>query len=161
MNRIVLLAAIALCACGAGGERSATKTANEAHTRERTAYRQAVGGLGAGYLYQTYLVIGTTADLLGSEAIESADAIALMQTTLGMSRNVDEILSGVHRLPIGPNDAATVSNMVRINRLLAEQAESLQAFAKSGAREDAMQFEARRKETWQHLSRLLNVPLDP
>ena len=155
------LAATVLIACGARTDRSAATAEDESQTRERTAYRQAVGGLGAGYLYQTYLVIGTAADLLGREALETPEAVALMETTEGMSRNVDEILIGVRKLPIGPADANTVNSMLHVNQLLMQQAESLRAFAESRTKENAMRFEARRKATWGQLSRLLNVPPAP
>lgn len=143
---------------GCGARVAPASPADDGRAEERTAYRRAVGGLGAGFLYQTHMVIGATADLLGRKAIGSEEVTALMETAEGMSQNVEEILTDVRKLPIGPADGKTVAAMLHVNRLLVAQARSLRAFAQAPNEENAERFESDRNQSWVRLSRLLNVP---
>src|SRR5688572_4138617 len=112
-----MLAAVAMLAgCGSSTPPpSAAPTQADAQSTERTTYRQAIGGLGAGYLFQTHLFVGSAADLLAKGAYKPQDVLVLMDTTMGMGQNVNEILEKVRESKLGTADARVVDDMLETN----------------------------------------------
>jgi hypothetical protein len=151
-------AILASSGCG-----KAATSANEPTTShgDLPSYRKAVGGLGAGYLFQTHMAIGATADLLGHGAVTPADVTALMETTLGTGANVDEILNEVANTEVGPGDGKTLALMREVNRLLGEQARALHEFATEQSERRARRFDALRAKTWDRLEHLLGLQTPP
>lgn len=158
MLRPTVAAVAVLAGCGSSSPPpSAAPSKAGAESTERTTYRQAVGGLGAGYLFQTHLFVGSAADLLAKGAYKPQDVLVLMDTTLGMGQNVNEILEKVRELELGTANARVVEDMLETNRLVIEEAEALKTFAGAMNRENARTFEQKRELTWQKLRKLLNI----
>lgn len=124
---------------------------------ERTAYRRAVGGLGAGYLYQTHMTIGTAADLLDGGTYTPSEIVALMGTASGMSDNVSEILDEVSALSLGPRDRQVVRDMRELNLLMRAQADALGNVAEDRSKANIEAFVEARRLAWAKLKRLLNI----
>jgi hypothetical protein len=124
-------------------------------------YRRAVGGLGAGYLFQTHLSIGAVADLFGQQIYEAREVTVLMNTAIGMGRNVDAMLDALRATKLGPADARAVEQMMKVNRMLSREAEALREFARERNGANASRFADLREQTWQELRRLLDVERPP
>ena len=157
MLRPALTAVAVLAGCGSTPPPTSAPSKGDAESTERTTYRQAIGGLAAGYLYQTHLFVGSAADLLAKGAYKPQDVLVLMDTTMGMGQNVNEILEKVRELELGTADAGVVDDMLETNRLLIEEAEALKTFARQMNAENARAFDQRRQVTWRRLSKLLNI----
>lgn len=158
MLRPTLAAMAVLAGCGGSAPPpSAAPSKADAGRTEGTTYRQAIGGLGAGYLYQTHLFVGSAADLLAKGAYKPRDVLVLMDTTVGMGQNVNEILEKVRELELGTADARVVDDMLETNRLLIEEAEALKTFAREMNPENARAFDQKRQATWRKLRKLLNI----
>jgi hypothetical protein len=117
----------------------------------------AVGGLGAGYLYQTHMMIGAFADLLQKGELGPEEVEALMGTTLGMGDNVSEVLAHMSSVDLAPNDRATLDQMLEVNGLLGEQAHALKTLARDRSPEKWQEFASMRETTWVRLRALLNI----
>jgi hypothetical protein len=146
-----------LVACASAPPPRAAQTTESSDTGEGSVYRRAVGGLGAGYLFQAHLAIGATADLLGKEVYDSPEVEALMDTTIGMTKSVADMLGEIRRLEICPGDHKTIGHMIEVNRLLGAQAVALKTFAHERTESNAQRFQEHRRSTWAELSQLLDI----
>lgn len=161
MRRLFTILALFLAACSGGGHApNSADDATDAFTGERSTYRRAVGGLGAGYLFQAHLSIGATADLLGKRVYEPEEVEALMDTTIGMGDSVHRMLGEVGNLSIGPGDRRTVARMIEVNQLLRAQATALKTFARDRTEENARAFQSHRVTTWKRLEELFGSQAD-
>jgi hypothetical protein len=156
--RFSLPALALLVACASAPPPQAARSTVEGSVDgERSAYRRAVGGLGAGYLFQAHLALGTTADLLGKEVYDSGEVEALMDTTISMTKSVADMLGEIRKLEIGPGDHKTIGHMIEVNRLLGAQAVALKTFARERTESNALRFQEHRRSTWTELSQLLDI----
>jgi hypothetical protein len=156
---LALMGAVAISGCAGtqSGGAKAPDSAESSVETERDVYRRAFGGLAAGYLFQTHLSIGTTADLFGKKVYAADEVDALMDTTIGMGKSVAQMLGEVGKLQLGPGDRKTVDEMLEVNRLLAQQAGALKTFVRQQTRENAARFAEHRESTWVRLQALLNI----
>lgn len=165
MERLILTLSLVFALSAAGcapasqnGHPETAKSGDQGELeRERDAYRRAVGGLGAGYLFQTHVSIGTTADLFGKKVYAADEVDALMDTAIGMGKSVSEILNDIAHLALGPGDRKTVDEMLEVNRLLAAQAGALKTYVRQRTRDNAARFAQHRETTWARLQALLNI----
>lgn len=118
---------------------------------------EALGGLTAAHLYQTYLNIGLLADAVEGEVYETAAAKKMLATVAGLTAAVEVQLAVMGKLPLKDDEKITVEQARQITTLLSAQARELRAYWDTGEKEHTARFHKARQEAWAGIKSLLNL----
>jgi hypothetical protein len=122
---------------------------------------ETVGTLAGTNLYQSYLNIGLLADGRAEGLYSEDDAKQLLTSVLKPLDATDKQLEKVAKLVSTKEDKEAVEKFRKLNGLLRQQGEHLQAFWASGKEEDSKKYEAARKDAWDGISSLLGLDKQP
>jgi hypothetical protein len=129
--------------------------------RERSL--EAIGGLTAAHLYQSYLNIGMLADAAENDVYGDEDSRKLLTTILAWMKNVDQQLAILAEANLEAEDQKKVAQVRQLTGLLRTQAEELRAYwetpeADKEVRKDhEMKFHQAREAAWVGIKQLLGL----
>lgn len=124
---------------------------------QKEAFLEALGGLSAAHLYQSYLNIGLLADGVESKAYTMDEA----KNTLGVIANfmdlVDAKLCKLSEANLDADDRESLQRVKTVTELLRLQVQTLRAYWASGDEAQASQYHEARKSAWTGLSKVLGL----
>lgn len=124
---------------------------------------EALGGLTAAHLYQSYLNIGMLADAAENEVYGADDAKKLLTTILAWMDNVDQQLVRLAETNLEPDDKKRVTQVRQLTTLLRTQAKELRAYwdvpesDADGKKDHEMKFHKAREDAWSGIRELLGI----
>jgi hypothetical protein len=124
-------------------------------SRQTDRLLEALGGLTAAHLYQTYLNIGLLADNTESDVYTIAEAKKLLETLTGLLDTVDRQLAKVAEQELRPEDRKALARCRPLVVLLGTQAAELNAYWDTGDKEHTRKFHQAREEAWAGIRELL------
>ncbi len=124
---------------------------------ERERFLEALGGLSAAHVYQSYLNIGLLADGVESEAYTKAEAEQMLATVASMLDLVDRQLNKVSELDLEADDMQSVERIQELTVLLRRQASALRSYWTTGDEVQITRYHEARETTWGSLSKLLDL----
>jgi len=135
----------------------------EPGTTPRERSLEAMGGLTAAHLYQSYLNIGMLADAAENDVYSTDDAKKLLTTILAWMDNVDGQLVRLADANLEPDDQKRVTQVRQLTTLLRAQAKELRAYWEApesdaeGRKEHEMKFHKAREAAWNGIRELLGI----
>lgn len=109
---------------------------------------EALGGLTAVNLYQTYLSIGLLADGAESDVYSTPEAKQLMTTLMSFVETMDRQLARVGEQDLKPEDKKLLDRARQIAALYRVQAKELIAYWDTGDKEHTARFHKAREDAW-------------
>jgi hypothetical protein len=128
---------------------------------------EAIGGLSAAHLYQTYLNLGMLADATDGDVYNESDAKNLLKTITVLMDKVDTQLGRVLEASTDPEDKKKLEQVRDLTKLLRAQARELRAYwdtpekDTAGKKEHETKFHKAREEAWAGIKELLNIKDEP
>lgn len=120
-------------------------------------FLEAMGGLSAAHLYQTYLNIGLLADGVESEAYSVAEAKKNLAVVTNFMDLVEDKLAKVEKVGLEPDDHDSLARIKTVADLLRLQSKALTTYWDGGMPEQAEQYQLARKTAWTGLSKVLGL----
>jgi hypothetical protein len=124
---------------------------------QREAFLEALGGLSAAHLYQTYLNIGLLADGVESKAYTLDEAKSTLATVLDFMDQVEGKLTKLDRGGLEADDLEALDRIKATTNLLRLQAKTLLAFWTTSTQEQADQYQQARKAALAGLNKVLGL----
>jgi hypothetical protein len=128
---------------------------------------EAIGGLSAAHLYQTYLNLGMLADATENDVYSESEAKNLLKTVSALMDKVDIQLGRVLESSTDPEDKKKLEQVRDLTKLLRAQARELRAYwdtpekDTAGKKEHETKFHKAREEAWAGIKELLNIKDEP
>ena len=132
-----------------------TSTATEPASRGVTL--EALGGLSAANLYQSYLTVGLLADGMQNNAFTVDGATNTLKIVTSCIALVDTKLARLDRLNLEPDDLASLRQIKAVTALMRIQTQALEMYWSTGKADHAEAYQRARKATWTGLSKILGV----
>jgi hypothetical protein len=125
----------------------------------KTEALEALGGTCGMLLYNTYLVIGATADGYGGEVYNADMAKEVVKEQLSGIENIQKQYSALIATEFlsDPEDVKFMKEAMNTFDLIREEGEAFLDFVDSGSNEDAENYDASRKAAWHEIARLLGI----
>jgi hypothetical protein len=118
---------------------------------------EAMGGLSAANLYQSYLTIGLLADGVASKAFTVEGAANTLKIVASCLTLVDNKLAKLDKMSLDPDDHASLQQIKAVTALMRIQTHALETFWATGKTEHGDAYQRARKATWTGLSKVLGV----
>jgi hypothetical protein len=124
---------------------------------------EAVGGLSAAHLYQTYLNIGMLADATENDVYTEDDARKLLDTIMAWMDNVDKQLARLLDTSLDADDQKKVLQVRGLTGHLRVQGKELRAYwdtpesDMAGKKDHEMKFHKAREDAWTGIRELLGI----
>lgn len=118
---------------------------------------EAIGAVGAGYLYMTHGAIGAAGDALVKEVYKPEQVQGMMKETLAGLDVIAEQLRKVQAAGIDQADSAALGDMLAIIALLKEQATALSTYSATKDQAEAQRFSKARQECWSKIKVMLGI----
>jgi hypothetical protein len=118
---------------------------------------EALGGLTAAHLYQTYLNIGLLADGVEGEIYTPADARKLLATVIGLMDTVDKQLARLPEESLKAEERKALLRIRSLSVLLRTQIKEVRTYWETNDKEHAKRFHKAREEAWTGLKELLDL----
>jgi hypothetical protein len=118
---------------------------------------EALGGLTASHLYQTYLNIGLLADSVEGEVYEKDEARKLLDTVAGLMTAVDQQLDRVGRQSLKADERKAVDQARVVTATLRSQTRELLEYWEKGEKDSVTRFHQARQDSWTSIKILLNI----
>jgi len=133
------------------------KKATVADAANREALLEALGGLSAAHLYQSYLNIGLLADAVEKEAYSLEEGEKMLRSVVDLMNLTENQLAKLSRSGLDSEDQASLERIQAVVGLLRIQTNTLQTFWKSGEKAHADQYHQARDAAWTGLSKVLGL----
>lgn len=117
----------------------------------------AVGGLSAGYMYTSYVAIGSIADAFGGDVYEPKQVQDLMEGMVGMMDNIKKQVLKVQEHCDDEEDKQYLEDTLDVFTLLQEEARQLSKFSASRDVADYRAYERARTKAWAKIQKLLGL----
>jgi hypothetical protein len=121
------------------------------------AVAEALGGLTASHLYQTYLNIGLLADAVEGDVYNKEEAGKLLDTVAGLMTAVEQQLDRVGRQTLTAEEKKAVEQAQQIMGKLRTQCRELRAYWKDSDKDRVAKFHQARQDAWTGIKTLLNL----
>lgn len=118
---------------------------------------EAIGGLAASHLYQTYLNIGLLADSVEGEVYEKDEARRLLDTVAGLTTAVEQQLDRVGRQTLKGDEKKALEQARLVTASLRTQMRELQSYWEKDDKDHVTRFHQARQDTWAGIKLLLNI----
>ncbi len=118
---------------------------------------EALGGLTASHLYQTYLNIGLLADSVEGEVYEKDEARRVLETVAGLMTAVEQQLDSASRQSLKGDEKKAIEQARQVTASLRTQVRELQNYWDKGDKENVTRFHQARKDAWDGIKSLLNI----
>ena len=127
--------------------------------QRETQLTQAIAGLSAGLLYNTYGVIGSIADAFVKDAYEKETLDDLMNAQKKLADNLVKMMQGLIKDSIlnTETDRNFLISAISILNGLKKQAQLLQEFAQTKNYGKQESYDDQRKKNWSALSKLMGI----
>lgn len=127
--------------------------------QRETQLTQAIAGLSAGLLYNTYGVIGSIADAYVKDAYKKETLDDLMNAQKNLADNLVKMLQGLVKDSIlsTQTDRNYLISAISILNGLKKQAQLLQEFAQTNNQQKQEGYDDQRKKNWSALSKLMGI----
>jgi len=122
---------------------------------ERTL--EALGGLSASHLYQSYLNIGMLADAVEHGTYTQSQAQEMLTTVVGLMDVVDRQLDRLVKTELGVEDKRDVERIRVLSALLRVQVAALRAYWRTHDAAQAARYHEAREKSWKGLSDVLGL----
>ena len=106
-----------------------------------------VGGLSVAFAYQTHVGIGMVGDAFQAKVYKKDQAVQLLQLSINLIDAVNPQLEELAETELTDDDKAVLNKMIKINGLMKDQAEGLQAFIKRGDEDGRDKYTEAREQT--------------
>ena len=118
---------------------------------------EALGGSCGLLLYNTFIIVGITADAYSAGTYDADKANQIIGEQLGGVETVEQqynalVASG---FLTDPSDVKFIKETVKAFDLVRAEANALLAFIQSGSDEDGAEYDSYRQKAWTEISRLL------
>jgi hypothetical protein len=118
---------------------------------------EALGGLTAASLYQTYLNIGLLADATEHAVYAPADARKVLQTVTDLIDTADRQLAALPEAGLQEDERKALARSRTLLGLMRTQTRELRAYWDTGKKEHAAQFHKAREEAWAGIKDTLGI----
>lgn len=125
--------------------------------KHRERFLEALGGLSAAHLYQSYLNIGLVADAVENEAYSKSDAAGLLQTIGELVTLVDNHLNRLSQVGLDSEDQQAIDRIRSLAALLRVQSNSLLGYWATGDMDHVDRYHLTRERTWTALKDMLGI----
>ncbi|MEP6700052.1 MAG: hypothetical protein ABJA85_02000 [Bacteroidota bacterium] len=127
--------------------------------QRETQLTQAIAGLSAGLLYNTYGIIGSIADAYVKDAYKKETVDDLMDAQKNLADNLVKMLQGLVKDSIlsTETDRNYLISVISILNGLKKQAQLLQEFAQTNKQQKQEGYDDQRKKNWSALSKLMGI----
>lgn len=124
----------------------------------KTEALEALGGTGGLLLYDTYLVIGEAADAYSLETYTGEEVIKIVNEQLGGAAAVQEQYRALlaTKFLTDPSDRGFLEDLTDAFDLVVAEGKALLQYVESGNNDDALDYDAKRKDAWKEIARLLD-----
>ena len=127
--------------------------------QRETQLAQAIAGLSAGLLYNTYGVIGSIADAYVKDTYKKETVDDLMNAQKNLADNLVKMMQGLVKDSILNNQADRnyLISAISILNGLKKQAQLLQEFAQTNNQQKQEGYDDQRKKNWSAISKLMGI----
>jgi hypothetical protein len=125
--------------------------------KHREAFLEALGGLSAVHLYQSYLNIGLIADAVEKEAYTTAEAAKILQTVEDLIALVDKRLTRLAEAGLDEDDRQALEHIRAVTQELRLQGSALKGFWATGDTAQISRYRQARTRSWDELRDLLGI----
>lgn len=119
----------------------------------------AMGSLSAGFLYNTYGLIGSIADGYGHDAYKAATVTDLLNAQQKLADNVIELLEKMIKENVfkDQDDKDYMASSINIIKVLKSQVQIFLNFMNNKKQENLDAYDAQRNKNWKDLSKLMGI----
>jgi hypothetical protein len=118
-------------------------------------FLEALGGLSAAHLYQSYLNIGLIADSVEAETQSREEAEKMLQTVVDLMGVVEKQLARLSQTDLGAEDRAALERIKTVSGLLSTQADQLRVYWADQDTAQAREYHETRRAAWDALKSVL------
>lgn len=119
---------------------------------------EAVGGLSAAYVYQTYLNIGMIGDGVANKTMEAASGKQILGSVVNLVEVIDKQLGALQDGDkLSDDDKRGIAEFRSIISLLRIEGKELQAMMDTGDKSHAAKFDEARKAAWEKIKALMGL----
>ena len=120
----------------------------------------AIGGLAAGYVYNSYIAIGAIGDGFGKDVYTPEQVQSLTNDIVNMMDVVKKQILGVQP-NVAKADQVFIDDVFDVLGLLQEQARQLNKFSQSRTNADFQAYDKARTKVWPKIQKLLGIEEAP
>jgi len=120
---------------------------------------EAFGGFSAGFLYNTYGLIGSISDGYTHEAYDAVTVAELMDAQIKVADNLVKVLDELKNGGFinDTKDQNFAGSVITILKGLKKQANLLEDYADNKSRQKQEAYEEQRKQNWSAISKLMGI----
>lgn len=127
--------------------------------QKETKKLEVMGGLSAGYMYNTYITVGAVADAFVSEHYDKERTIALMQEQVSMIGSVAKMMQEMLDIKAlkSQSDIDYTKEVIVVLKGLSLQAQYVIDVAEKKAGDPTSKYDKQRLSNWSKISALLGI----
>ncbi|HEU4575598.1 MAG TPA: hypothetical protein VFS36_11405 [Chitinophagaceae bacterium] len=150
MKKIILLFAVAAI--------SFSSMAQSCEERE-TNLLNTLGGLSAGFMYNTYLSIGSVSDAYVKEVYTKENTLALLEEQVNLIENIRKMLNELleKKSLTAADDQRFVKETMEVMKGLQQQARFFKEYVNTKDNTKATSYENQRQSNWKNISKLMGL----
>ena len=118
---------------------------------------EAIGGLAASHLYQTYLNIGLLADSVEGEVYEKEEARRLLDTVAGLTSAVEQQLDRVGHQSLKDDEKKALNRPARSLPAFGHRCANCRNYWEEDDKDHVERFHKAREDSWKGIKALLNI----
>jgi hypothetical protein len=121
---------------------------------------EVMGTLSAGFLYNTYALLGAIADGHAHDAFSNESATDILNAQIQLAENITGMLEKTIREKAfkEKKDEDYITSCITIIKGLKSQADYLVGLVKNNSQKNTNAYEDQRKKNWKDLSKLMGIP---
>lgn len=152
MKKITILFATILCL-------SSSVFAQATDEQKETKKLEVLGGLCAGYMYNTYITVGAVADAFVSEQYDKERSIELMKEQIGMIGSIVKMMQDMLDMKAlkAQSDIDYTKDVIVVLKGLSQQAQYVIDFAEKKTDDATSKYDKQRLANWSKLAKLLGI----
>lgn len=118
-----------------------------------------MGGLCAGYMYNTYITVGAVADAFVSEQYDKDRTIALMQEQVGMIGSIVKMMQSMLDMKAlkSQSDIDYTKEVIVVLKGLSQQAQYVIDIVEKKTTDANSKYDKQRLSNWSKISKLLGI----
>lgn len=127
--------------------------------QKETKKLEVMGGLCAGYMYNTYITVGAVADAFVSEQYDKARSIELMKEQIGMIGSIVKMMQDMLDMKAlkAQSDIDYTKEVIVVLKGLSQQAQYVIDFAEKKTDDASAKYDKQRLSNWSKISKLLGI----
>lgn len=127
--------------------------------QKETKKLEVMGGLCAGYMYNTYITVGAVADAFVSEQYDKDRTIALMQEQVGMIGSIVKMMQSMLDMKAlkSQSDIDYTKEVIVVLKGLSQQAQYVIDIVEKKTTDANSKYDKQRLSNWSKISKLLGI----